>query len=253
MSIKKEIEIMSKEDRTYYPPKGLSKSAHIKSFKEYEALYKESIENPKKFWARAARENLEWVKKWDKVMEYDFSRIGEHKAPFVRFFSGGKLNVSYNCLDRHVKTARRNKAAIIWQGEKEEEKRTLTYQQLHIEVCKFSNVLKSNGVKKGDVVTLYMPMIPELAIAMLACARIGAIHSVVFSAFSANALRDRINDCKSKMLITSDISFHAGKVLNLKEKADEALSGVRAIKKVIVCKRLLLTSDVNSNIKMKEG
>lgn len=256
--MQKEIEIMLKEDRMYYPPKNLSRNAHIKSFKEYERLYKESINNPEKFWARHASENLEWFKKWDKVMEYDFSRIGEIKAPYVKFFSGGKLNVSYNCLDRHIKTARRNKAAIIWQGEKEEGKRVLTYEQLHSEVSRFSNVLKNNGIKKGNVVTIYLPMIPELTIAMLACSRIGAIHSVVFSAFSANALGDRIIDCKSKMVITCDVSFYNGKTFSLKQKADEAVNGITTVKRMIVYKRgraeLPLSRDERGgNVKMESG
>lgn len=235
--MQKEIKSVMKEERIFYPPKELSEKAYIKSMDEYERLYKESIEEPERFWARQAEENIVWFKKWDKVMEYDFSKIGEVEEPYVKFFQGAKLNVSYNSLDRHLGSWRRNKAAIIWQGEKEEEKRTLTYQQLHTEVCKFANVLKKHGVKKGDVVTIFLPMIPELPIAMLACARIGAIHSVVFSAFSADALKNRIIDCNSKMVITSDVGFHGGRVINLKSKTDEALHDCGGVEKVIVYNR----------------
>ena len=247
LNMAKEIETTSKEKRVYQPPKNIRKNAHIKSESEYGRLYDESIKKPAKFWARQASENLDWFKKWNKVMEYDFFDIGDSSAPYARFFIGGKLNVSYNCLDRHIKTARRNKAAIIWQGENKQEKRTLTYQALHDGVAKFSNVLKNNGIKKGDVVTIYMPMIPELPICMLACSRIGVIHSVVFSAFSANALKDRITDCKSKMVITSDVSFYSGKVAKLKEKVDAALEETSTVKKVIVYKR------GDGDVKMKSG
>jgi len=205
-----DITSMMQEERVFYPPKELSEKAHIKSMAQYERLYKESIENPEEFWSRQAEENLTWFKKWDTVLEYDFSKIGEVSEPYVQWFQGGRLNVSYNCIDRHLSSWRRNKAAIIWQGEKEEDKRTITYQQLHTAVCKFANVLKRQGIKKGDRVTLYLPMIPELPIAMLACSRIGAIHSVVFSAFSAESLKNRILDCGSKMVITADVGFHGG-------------------------------------------
>ena len=235
--MQKEMESMMKEERIFYPPKEVSKKAYIKSMEEYERLYKESIENPEKFWARQAEENLSWFKKWDKVLQYDFSNIGEVESPYVKFFEGAKLNVSHNCLDRHLNSWRRNKAAIIWQGEKEEEKRTFTYQQLHTEVSKFANVLKKHGVKRGDTVTIFLPMIPELPIAMLACARIGAIHSVVFSAFSADALKNRILDSNPKVVITTDIGFHGGKVIDIKSKADEALHDYNGVEKVIVYKR----------------
>ncbi len=231
------ITSMMKEERIFYPPKELSEKAHIKSMKEYERLYQESIENPDKFWGRLAEENLSWFKKWDKVLEYDFSKIGEVEGPYLQWFKGGKLNVSYNCIDRHLSTWRRNKAAIIWQGEKEEDRRTLTYQQLHTTVCRFANVLKRHGIKKGDRVTIYLPMIPELPIAMLACTRIGAIHSVVFSAFSAEALKNRILDCNSKMVITADVGFHGGRIIDLKSKTDEALYDCGGVEKVIVYNR----------------
>ena len=243
----KEMESMMKEDRIFYPPKELSERAYIKSMDEYERLYKESIENPEKFWAKQAEDNIVWFKKWDKVLEYDFSKIGEVSEPYVKFFEGGKLNISYNCLDRHLNTWRRNKAALIWQGEKEEEKRTLTYQQLHTEVCKFANVLKKHGVKKGDVVTIFLPMVPELPIAMLACARIGAIHSVVFSAFSPDALKDRILDSSSNIVITSDVGFRKGNIIEIKSKVDKALQDCEGVNKVIVYNR------GNTKIDMKSG
>lgn len=229
-----EIESVMREERIYHPPKELSRNAYIKSMEEYERLYKESIDNPEGFWARQAEENIVWFKKWDKVLEYDFSKIGEVEGPYLKFFQGGRLNISYNCLDRHLNSWRRNKAAIIWQGEDEGEKRTLTYQQLHTQVCRFANILKKHGIKKGTVVTIFLPMIPELPIAMLACARIGAIHSVVFSAFSADALKHRILDCNSRMVITSDVGFHGGKVIDLKSKVDKALNDCKEVAKVIV-------------------
>jgi acetyl-CoA synthetase len=222
--------------RIYYPPNGLSAGAYIQNMEEYRRMYKESVERPEKFWAEQAERNLSWFQKWDQVMEYDFSRIGETEEPYVKFFSGGKINASYNCVDRHVNSWRKNKAAIIWEGERGEE-RTLTYQQLHTEVQKFAAVLKKHGAKKGSVVTIYLPMIPELAIAMLACARIGAIHSVVFSAFSADALKNRILDCDSELVVTADIGFHGGKAIELKAKVDEALESCPGVKKVLVYDR----------------
>ncbi|MFQ5795870.1 MAG: acetate--CoA ligase [Candidatus Bipolaricaulia bacterium] len=227
-----------KEERIFYPPKELSGQAYIKSFEEYEKLYQESVEDPEGFWGRQAEAHIDWFKKWDRVLEYDFSSIGERKGPYVEFFRGGQLNISYNCLDRHLSTWRRNKVALFWQGEPDGERRTLTYQQLHTEVCRFANVLKSHGVKKGDVVTLFLPMIPELPIAMLACARIGAIHSVVFSAFSADALRDRILDCGAKFLVTADGYYRGGRAVKCKEAADAALKDCPEVERVIVVKRL---------------
>jgi len=234
MTQEKDIDSTMREKRIFYPPKELVENAYIKNMEEYEKLYKESVEDPEGFWGRMAQEHLSWFRKWDKVLEWDFSKIGEVEGPYVEFFKGGKINASYNCLDRHLNSWRRNKAAIIWQGEKEEDKRTLTYQQLHSEVCRFANVLRKYGVKKGDRVFLYLPMIPELAIAMLACARVGAIHSVVFSAFSADALKNRMLDCEPKLIVTADVDCHKGKVVNLKEKVDEALHGYDGVEKVII-------------------
>ncbi|RPI70711.1 MAG: acetyl-coenzyme A synthetase, partial [Desulfobacteraceae bacterium] len=188
------------EKRVFQPIPEFVKNAHIKSMAEYDKMYKKSVKDPAKFWGEMAEKFITWFKKWDgAVEEYSFK-----DDIYVRYFKGGKLNASYNCLDRHLTDGRKNKAALIWQGEPLEEARTFTYQQLHHEVCKFANVLKGQGIKKGDRVSIYLPMIPELSIAVLACARIGAIHSVIFGGFSAEALRDRIIDCGSNILITSN-------------------------------------------------
>ena len=232
----KDIQSHLKENRTFAPSKEFSDNARVKSPAEYEALYKESIENPDKFFSEQAEHNLSWFKKWDKVMEYDFSKVGKEKS-YAKFFDGAKINASYNCLDRQIERGLGDKPAIIWQGEKEDESITYTYNELKKEVCRFANVLKKHGAKKGTVVTVYLPMITELPIACLACARIGAIHSVVFSAFSAEALASRINDCKSEMVLTADAGFHAGKINLLKEKVDKAVSNCPSIKKVIVTNR----------------
>src|SRR4030042_2126262 len=173
------ISSMMEENRVFAPPKEFSKNAAGKSMAEYKALYDESLKNPEQFWGRMA-EQLDWYKKWDK---YEIADVKD--KPEIRHFVGGKINVSANCLDRHLKTARRNKAALIWQGEPDGDVRTFTYQQLYHEGCKFANVLKKIGIKRGDTVSIYLPMIPEVAIAMLACAPLGAIHSVVFGGFSA--------------------------------------------------------------------
>ncbi len=215
----------------YEPSDAVKMKASVKRMEEYRELYQKSFNDPEKFWGELA-EQLDWSKKWDKVLEWDF-----HK-PEVKWFVGGKLNASYNCLDRHLNTWRSNKVALIWQGEPLEENRFFTYQQLHYHVCKFANVLKKLGVKKGDRVSIYLPMIPELPIAMLACARIGAIHSVVFGGFSSEALRDRINDCGSKVLITADGYYRSGRIVQNKINADEALKDCPGVEKVIVVKRL---------------
>jgi len=218
------------DKRKFEPSKDFVSKATIKGMEEYQKIYQESIKDPPKFWEKHADE-LEWFKKWDKVFEWD-----KENAQFS-WFKGAKLNASYNCLDRHLKSWRRNKAALIWQGEPEGDVRTFTYQQLHTEVCKFANVLKSMGVKKGDRVSIYLPMIPELPITMLACARIGAIHSIVFGGFSVESLRDRINDSECSVLVTSDGSYRSGKTISLKDNADKAVAQCPSIRKVVVVKR----------------
>jgi acetyl-CoA synthetase len=215
------------EQRSFPPPAEFSQRAQIKSLAEYDALYKESVEQPEKFWARAAEE-LHWFKKWDAVLEW--------KAPWAKWFLGGQLNLSYNCLDRHVKTARKNKAAIIYESEPGEI-RTYTYQQLWKEVQKFANVLKNLGVRKGDRVAIYMGMTPELPIAMLACARIGAPHSIVFGGFSSNALVDRIHDSHAVAVITQDGSYRRGAEVKLFPAVEEALKSCPSVKKVVIYKR----------------
>jgi len=231
MAAEKGMISMMEENRVFPPPKDISEKAYIKSIEEYQKIYKESIEDPAKFWGKLA-EQLDWYKKWDKVLVEDFANA-KHE-----WFTGGKLNVCYNCIDRHLKTSRRNKAALIWEGEPEGESKTYTYQELYYEVCKFANVLKKFGVKKGDRVSIYLPMIPELAIAMLACARIGAVHSVVFGGFSADSLKDRIIDCGSKILICCDGYYRNGKVINSKASADAALASCPDVEHSIVVKRL---------------
>jgi acetyl-CoA synthetase len=237
----KAIISMMEEKRVFTSPEDFREKAAISSFRSYKAIYNWSVTDPEGFWGEMA-EQLDWYRKWDRFVEYDFK-----DKPEVRFFIGGKINVSYNCLDRHLRTWHKNRAAIIWQGEPDEEVKIYTYQQLHYQVCKFANVLKKLGVKKGDIVSIYLPMIPELPIAMLACARIGAIHSVVFGGFSAESLRDRILDCDSKVLITADGYYRSGKIVRGKDGADTALQSCPNVKTAIVVKRLGI--DIN----MKEG
>lgn len=234
------IESHLKEKRVFKPSKDFSERSRIKSLQQYRRIYRESIKRPDKFWAREAGELL-WQKRWRKVVEW--------KAPFAKWFVGGKLNLSENCLDRHLNSHRRNKAAIIWEGEPGE-KRTLTYQQLHREVCRFANVLKRNKIGKGDRVIIYMPTCPEVAVAMLACARIGAVHSVVFGGFSADSIRDRIADSGAIAVITADGAFRRGGVVPLKKNVDDALrgpAGAGSIKRVIVFQR------AQNEIHMEEG
>ena len=228
MSSNKNIESFQHEDRVFPPPPEFAAQTHIKSMAELEALRAEASSNPEKFWARLAESELHWFKKWDSVLKWD--------PPHAEWFAGGKINISYNCLDRHLGTWRRNKAALIWEGEPGDT-RTLTYQQLHTEVCRFANVLKRLGVEKGDRVALYMPLIPELAISMLACARIGATHSVVFGGFSSTALIDRINDAQCKVVVTADGGWRRGNEVKLKPAVDEALKETPSVKSCIVVKR----------------
>jgi len=216
------------ENRVFKPSKEFSKKARIQSMAEYKKLWEESIKKPDKFWAREAAE-LKWNKKWSKVLEW--------KEPFAKWFVGGKLNVSENCLDRHLDGPHKNKAAIIFEGEPGE-RRVITYQQLHRDVCRFANVLKRNKIKKGDRVIIYMPMIPEAAVAMLACARLGIVHSVVFGGFSAESIKDRIHDSGAVAVITADGGYRRGAIVPLKANVDAALKdGGHPVKRVIVFKR----------------
>lgn len=217
------------------PPTHFTKKANINSLESYQSLYKQSIEEPNTFWANQAREHLSWFSEWKEVSNHDWSAIGEKEEQFVNFFKGAAINASFNCLDRHLKD-RGEKVAIKWIGE-DNTKVDLTYRHLHAEVCKLSNVLKGLGLDKGDRVSIYLPMIPELVISVLACARLGLIHSVVFSAFSSDALKSRLEDCGSKLVITANTSSHAGKILNLKEKVDHAVKNLNFVKHVLVVDR----------------
>ncbi|MBX3744988.1 MAG: acetate--CoA ligase [Verrucomicrobiae bacterium] len=209
------------EARVFPPNPAFSSSAHIKSLTAYRKLYRESIQSPDKFWGRTAREELVWFTPFKKVLQW--------REPVAKWFTGGRLNLAANCLDRWLDTPVANKAAIIWEGEpasdgRPGEERTLTYRQLHREVCRFANVLKRHGVTKGDRVLIYLPMVPEAAIAMLACARIGAVHSVVFGGFSAHSVADRISDSGAKLVITADGGYRRGAIVQLKKNVDDALA-----------------------------
>jgi len=232
------IESVLKEARRFPPPADFASQAHIKSEAEYERLYQRGKDDPEGFWAEQAERKLHWFRKWDRVLEW--------KPPHSKWFIGGTTNASFNCLDRHLNGPRKNKAALIWEGEPGDS-RTLTFQQLHRETCKFANCLKKIGIRKGDRVTIYMPMVPEAAIAMLACARIGATHSVVFGGFSAEAVADRNNDAKSKLVITADGGWRRGKVVPLKANVDAALAKSPTVEKCIVFNRC------NQAIEMKPG
>ena len=222
------IEVLLKEERKFPPPPSFREGAHVRE----EAIYDKAAEDPESFWAEWARK-LDWMKPWEKVLEWD--------PPHAQWFVGGKINACFNCIDRHIFSkngfkARRNKAALIWEGEPGE-KRTLTYWDLYQEVNRFANVLKKLGIRKGDRVAIYLPMIPELVVSCLACARIGAVHNVVFGGFSSEALRDRMNDAQAKLLITADFGWRRGKQILLKKAADEALREARSIRNVVVVKR----------------
>lgn len=224
------IESILQEKRLFEPPADFAQNAAIKSMEDYRALYAKAAADPAAFWAELAAQELHWFKPWDQVLDW--------QPPFAKWFVGGKLNISYNCLDRHLTTWRRNKAALIWEGEPGDS-RTLTYAQLHYEVCQIANVLKQLGVKKGDRVGIYMPMVPEAAIAMLACARIGAPHTVIFGGFSAEALKDRLQDAEAKLVITADGGFRKDKIVPLKAAVDQALAddGVPSVENVLVVQR----------------
>lgn len=217
--------------KTYPVPAEFAAHAHVNA-EQYASMYKQSVEDPATFWAEQAENYLTWSKKWDNVLDWSFDESDIH----IRWFEGGQLNVSENCLDRHLAT-RGDQVAIIWEGDSPNEDRKITYKELHEEVCKFANVLKSRGVKKGDRVSLYLPMIPEAAVAMLACARLGAVHSIVFGGFSPDALRDRIQGAECGVVITSDQSMRGGKRVPLKTNADKAIAQCPTVHTCIVIKR----------------
>ncbi|SPD75969.1 acetyl-CoA synthetase [uncultured Desulfobacterium sp.] len=227
-------------EKTYPPSDGFCKGAHIRSLTEYKKIYRRSVDDPEGFWAETAS-GLTWFKKWKRVLDCDFNTAK------IQWFIGGKINASFNCLDRHVESQNKNKAAIIWVGDKPGERQVFTYQLLYSEVCRFANVLKKRGVKKGDRVAIYLSMVPQLPVAMLACARIGAIHSIIFGGFSPGSLKSRIKDCAATVLITADGGYRGGKVVPLKENADEALRDCPEVKTCFVVRR------TSSNVEMKEG
>lgn len=233
------IESLQDEKRIFNPPSEFSKKAYIKCFDEYTEIYKQSINDPASFWAEKAHQ-LDWFKEWEKVNSWN------PEIAICRWFEGGKLNASYNCLDRHL-SRRGDRIAILWEGDGGETQR-FTYKQLYTEVCKFANVLKNKGAKKGDRIAIYLPMIPQLVISMLACARIGAIHNVVFAGFSADSLTDRIHDSSCSFVITADAGLRGGKIVPLKESVDRAISGKKnSVNTVIVYNR------TGTKVNMKQG
>ena len=226
-AIQQDIDTILRENRVFPPPQEFAEKAHIKSMAEYDALYKRSIEDPEGFWAEAAQD-LHWFKPWSKVLEWDL--------PWARWFVGGKINLCYNCVDRHALGERRDKTALIWEGEPGETRR-LTYAELHAEVQRVASALKELGISKGDRVAIYMGMTPELAIALLACARIGAVHSVIFGGFAANAIADRVNDSGCVAILTQDASYRRGNEIALKKTVDEAMAACPTVKHVVVYRR----------------
>ena len=240
------------ENRVFKPTAAFSAAAHIKSFAQYRRLWKESVEKPDQYWGREAKAELVWQKPFKKVLQW--------KEPFAKWFVGGRLNASANCLDKWLGTPHANKAALIWEGEpatdgRPGEERVLTFLQLHREVCRFANVLKRQGIRRGDRILIYLPMVPEAVVAMLACARIGAVHSVVFGGFSAQSVADRAQDCGARLVITSDGGYRRGAIVPLKKSVDEALdlknaageSIAKSVEKVIVLRR------TGHEIRMTEG
>ena len=233
-----QLNTVMQEERLFPPSEDFARQARIPSGEAYEKMYAEALADPPEFWAQLAREELHWFRPFEKALDW--------QEPVASWFVGGETNASYNCLDAHLSTWRKNKAALIWEGEPGDT-RTLTYQQLHHEVCKFANVLKKLGVEQGDVVSIYMPMTPELVIAMLACARIGAVHSVIFAGFSAESIADRNNDARAKIQLTSDGGWRRGKNLTLKETVDEALLKSTTVEKCVVLHR------TGAEVTMQEG
>jgi acetyl-CoA synthetase len=231
------IQSVSREARTFPPPRGFAERSRLGDAAEYQRMYRRSIDDPQGFWGDVARTELSWSK--------PFTNVLSGEVPWVKWFEDGELNLSVNCLDRHL-AARGDKPAIIWEGEPGDE-RTLTYRQLHAEVCRFAAALRKLGVNRGDRVAIYMPLVPEAAIAMLACTRLGAPHTVVFGGFSAEALRDRINDCQAKVCITADGGYRRGKVIPLKANVDQALAQTPSIEKCVVVKR------TGGAVAMKDG
>ncbi len=228
MSVHENIESHLKESRLFHPPADFAAKAHIPSLERYELLQREALADPESFWARAASE-FSWFKKWDRVLEWNL--------PYAKWFVGGQTNISFNCLDRQMEAGLGDKPAIRFEGEPGDQ-RTLTFRELHVEVCRFANVLKQLGVRKGDRVTIYMPMVPEIVVAVLACARIGAPHSVIFGGFSVQAIVDRVQDAQSHVIITADGGWRRGKVVPLKSNVDEAAEKCDLIKTVVVYKRV---------------
>ena len=229
------ITSLQKDSQVFPPPAEISARAHIGSFEKYKEMYDRSLNDPHGFWLEQAHQELRWSKKPSKTLEYTWDtakRVVRHT-----WFDDGELNVAVNCLDRHLNGPTRDKTAILWQGEKDEEVRRITYGELHQLVCRFSNVLLSKGIQKGDRVCIYMPMVPEAAVALLACARLGVIHSVVFAGFSAQSIRDRIQDSQNVAVITADVAFRAGRTIPLKNIVDEALKECPTIKTTVVFQR----------------
>src|SRR5215213_2430570 len=230
------IESSLQENRVFHPSREFAARAHIHSRAEYDRLYRESIDQPDAYWGRMAGE-LHWFKKWDKVLDW--------RPPHAKWFVGAKTNASYNCLDHQIELGRGDKAAILWEGEPESglpgsggSVHRITYRQLRDDVCRFANGLKALGVKKGDRVTIYMPMVPEAVVAMLACARLGAVHSVIFGGFSSQSIIDRVEDAQSSLIITADGGFRRGQVVPLKPNVDAALEKTSRIGKVVVLQRV---------------
>jgi len=229
---------VSREHRKFRPSAEFKAQANLGSDAVYKRLYAESVNSPEKFWDKQAKEHLVWRKPYKKVLKWE--------PPHAQWFLGGKLNVSENCIDRHLGTARENKAALIFEGEPGDV-RTITYKQLHFHVCRWANYFQNIGVGEGDRVAIYMPMIPEAVIAMLACARVGAVHTVIFGGFSAEAIKDRINDCRAKLVITADGGWRRGKIIELKANVDRAVEGTPTVQTVLVVKRC------GNEVNMKEG